>query len=179
VLIHAAAGGVGTLAAQFAKAAGATRITGVVGGRGQAEYAMAFGYDRLVLRADFPGGLGDEQFDVILDPIGGPARRASLEHLAPHGRIAVYGNIATFEPVEINVNDLLMTGQSVLTYNSNLLSQTHPERLADSARTALRLVADGKIRVDITAEYELAELDRAIQRLADGQTHGKSIVRIG
>jgi len=179
VLIHAAAGGVGNLAGQIAKAAGAALITGVVGRREQAEYAMAFGYDRLVLCDDFPAGSGEDQFDVILDPVGGPARLASLERLAPHGRMAVYGNIATFAPITVSVNDLLMTGQSVLTYNSNLLGQTHPERLADSARTALRFVAAGEIRVDVTAEYELAELDRAIQRLADGQTHGKSIVRIG
>jgi NADPH:quinone reductase len=179
VLIHAAAGGVGNLAGQIAKAAGAALITGVVGRREQAEYAMAFGYDRLVLWDDFPAGSGEDQFDVILDPVGGPARLASLERLAPHGRMAVYGNIATFAPITVSVNDLLMTGQSVLSYNSNLLGQTHPERLADSARTALRLVAAGEIRVDVTAEYELAELDRALQRLADGQTHGKSIVRIG
>ncbi|WP_433237981.1 quinone oxidoreductase family protein [Streptosporangium sp. CA-135522] len=178
VLIHAAAGGVGTLAAQFAKAAGAARIVGVVGDTAQAEYATQFGYDLLVPREDFPGTLADEQFDVVLDPIGGPTRLASLERLAPHGRLAIYGNIATFEPVEINTNDLLMNGKSALTYNSNLLSQTHPERLADSATTALRLLADHTVRVDVTAEYEMSDLDAAIQRLAEGGTHGKSIVRI-
>ncbi|MDR8411247.1 zinc-binding alcohol dehydrogenase family protein [Nonomuraea sp. 3-1Str] len=178
VLIHAAAGGVGTLAAQFAKAAGAARLVGVVGGAAQAEYATRFGYDLLLTREDFPGALADERFDVILDPIGGPARLASLERLAPHGRLAIYGNIATFDPVEIDTNDLLMAGKSVLTHNSNLLSQTHPERLADSATRALRLLADRKVRVDVTAEYEMSDLDTAIQRLAEGGTHGKSIVRI-
>ncbi|MEV4000580.1 zinc-binding dehydrogenase [Actinomadura sp. NPDC049753] len=178
VLIHAAAGGVGTLAAQFAKAAGAARIVGVVGGAAQADYATRFGYDLLVLREEFPDALAAEQFDVILDPIGGPTRLASLERLAPHGRLAIYGNIATFDPVEINANDLLMNGKSALTYNSNLLSQTHPERLADSASMALRLLADRKVQVDVTAVYEMADLDTAIQRLADGGTNGKSVLRI-
>lgn len=45
-----------------------------------------------------------------------------------------------------------------MTYNSNLLGRTHPEQLADSARRVLRLVADGQVRVDITAEYDLADL---------------------
>lgn len=179
VLIHAAAGGVGTLAGQFARTAGAGRIVGVVGNAGQVDYARQLGYDRVLSREEFPQALDGEHFDVILDPIGGPTRLANLEHLAPHGRIVVYGNIATFEPVAVSANDLLMRGASMLTYNSNLLSQTHPERLADSVRRALELVGNGKVGIDITAEYELADVETAIADLAGGATHGKSIVRIG
>ncbi|WP_431775338.1 zinc-binding dehydrogenase [Streptomyces cucumeris] len=67
---------------------------------------------------------------------------------------------------------------SFLTYNSNLLSQTHLEWPADSARHALGLVADGKVRVDITTEYALEALATAAQRLTEGATHGKSILRV-
>ncbi|WP_113699863.1 quinone oxidoreductase family protein [Nonomuraea lactucae] len=179
VLIHAAAGGVGTLAGQFARVAGAGRVVGVVGDPGQVDYARQLGYDQVLSREDFPQALDGEHFDVILDPIGGQTRLANLERLAPHGRIAVYGNIATFEPVPVSANDLLMQGTSMLTYNSNLLSQTHPERLADSARRALELVGNGKVGIDITAEYELADVGTAIADLAGGATRGKSIVRIG
>ncbi|MFF0479514.1 zinc-binding alcohol dehydrogenase family protein [Streptomyces sp. NPDC004284] len=180
VLIHAALGGVGSLTAQFAKAAGAARIVGVGGGgTEQAGYAAGLGYDRLISRTDFPDALADERFDVILDPVGGPARLANLDRLAPHGRLAVYGNMATFEPVQINANDLLMTGASVLAYNSNLLSRTHPERLAAGAAEALRLITDRQVRIDISAEYELAEVPTAIQRLAAGGTRGKTVIRIG
>jgi NADPH:quinone reductase len=178
VLIHAAAGGVGTLAAQFARTAGAGQVVGVAGNAGRASYAARFGYDQVLAREEFPGALADKHFDVILDPVGGPTRHASLDRLAPHGRLAVYGNIATFEPVQVSANDLLMQGKSLLSYNSSLLSQTHPDRLADSARRALRLLADGQVRIDITAEYEPADLGTAIQRLADGTTPGKSILRI-
>ncbi|WP_433522278.1 quinone oxidoreductase family protein [Nocardia pseudovaccinii] len=179
VLIHAAAGGVGSLAGQFAAAAGAQRIVGVVGNPGQVEYARRFGYHEVLTRDQFPDVLGEETFDVILDPIGGPTRIASLARLAAHGRIVVYGNIATFEPVTVSANDLLMHGQSLLTYNSNLASQTHPQRLADSAARAMALVADGSVRIDITAEYTLADVETAITNLAGGVTHGKSIVHIG
>ncbi|WP_432012145.1 quinone oxidoreductase family protein [Streptomyces cucumeris] len=178
VLIHAAAGSVGTLAAQFARLAGAGRIVGVVSTADRADYAAQFGYDQLLLREEFPVKLGDEKPDVILDPVGGPTRTAGLEHLAEHGRLVAYGYLGTYEPVLTDVNDLLMHGKSLLTYNSNLLSQTHPERLADSARRALDLVADGKIRVDITTEYAFGDLATAVQRLASGSTHGKSILRI-
>ncbi|MGW4093547.1 quinone oxidoreductase family protein [Nocardia sp. NPDC004750] len=178
VLIHAAAGGVGSLAGQFAAAAGAERIVGVVGNSGQLDYARQFGYHEVLTRQQFPDGIGAETFDVILDPIGGPTRVASLARLATHGRIVVYGNIATFEPVTVSANDLLMRGQSLMTYNSNLGSQTHPQRLADSATRAMALVADGSVRVDVTAEYALADVETAIANLAGGVTRGKSVVRI-
>lgn len=167
-----------TKAVQFAKAAGADRIVGVVGNAAQIDYAAQFDYDQVITREQFPDAVSEQHFDVILDPIGGPTRHANLRQLAPHGRLAVYGNIATFEPVMASANDLLMAGKSLLTYNSNLLSQTHPNRLADSARHALRLVAYGHVRVDITAEYDPTDLSIAIQRLADGATYGKSILRI-
>ncbi|MFD9246017.1 zinc-binding alcohol dehydrogenase family protein [Streptomyces sp. NPDC059556] len=179
VLIHAALGGVGSLAVQFARSAGAARIVGVGGGAEQADYAAGLGYDHLISRADFPDALADEQYDVILDPVGGPARLANLDRLAPHGRLAVYGNMATFEPVRFNANDLLMAGASVLAYNSNLLSRTHPERLAAGAAKALRLLTDRQVHIDISAEYELAEVPTAIQRLAAGGTRGKAVIRIG
>ncbi|WP_433629293.1 quinone oxidoreductase family protein [Nocardia sp. CA-120079] len=179
VLIHAAAGGVGSLAGQFAAAAGAERIVGVVGNTGQLDYARQFGYHEVLTREQFPDVLGEAKFDVILDPIGGPTRVASLARLAAHGRIVVYGNIATFEPVTVSANDLLMHGQSLMTYNSNLASQTRPQRLADSAARAMALVANGSVRVDVTAEYALADVETAIANLAGGVTRGKSIVRIG
>jgi NADPH2:quinone reductase len=178
VLIHAAAGGVGSLAGQFAASAGARRIVGVVGNADQVDYAHQFGYHQVLVREEFPDALGEETFDAILDPIGGPARIANLARLAAHGRIVVYGNIATFQPVTVSANDLLMQGQSLMTYNSNLASQTNPKKLARSADRAMGLVADGSVRIDITAEYELGDVETAIVKLAGGATRGKSVVRV-
>ncbi|QTI50325.1 hypothetical protein JYK04_08202 [Streptomyces nojiriensis] len=141
-------------------------------------FAAGFGYDRIVLRGDFPAVLGGERFGVILDPVGGATRRAVLEQPAAHGRLAVFGSLAPFEGVPADPGDLLMNGRSLVTYNSSLLADTHPERLADSARRALALVADGSVRVDITAEYGLEDLATAVQRLAEGGTRGKSVLRI-
>lgn len=182
VLIHAAAGGVGTMAAQFARDAGAGRIVGVVGDTERAAYAARFGYDQLITRAEFTdagNGRGTEEaFDVVLDPVGGPTRLASLLRLAPHGRLAMYGALAGSAPAALDSDELLMSGRSALSYNSDLLSRTHPERLADSARHALRSVFEGHIRPDITAEYEMTDLGEALDRLAGGRTYGKSILRI-
>jgi NADPH2:quinone reductase len=115
---------------------------------------------------------------VILDPIGGPTRAANVERLARHGRLIVYGNIASWDPHLASTNDLLMNGQSLMTYNSNLLSQTHPDRLATSARAALALVAAGTITIEPTTEYPIEETSHALSQLAAGNTLGKSILRI-
>jgi len=178
VLVHAAAGGVGALAAQYAARAGAGRVVGVVVDEAQRAYASQFPYDLIILADSFPAALDREAFDVILDPIGGTVRLLNIERLAPHGRLVAYGNIATLAPVEVDVNALLMQGKSLLTYNSNLLSHSDPERLAASARAALETVTSGDIRIDITAEFALHELDAALARLAAGGTHGKSILRL-
>ncbi|MEU2042878.1 zinc-binding dehydrogenase [Nocardia niwae] len=55
----------------------------------------------------------------------------------------------------------------------------HPKRLAGSAARALALVADGSVRIDVTAEYALDDVETAIANLADGRTRGKSVVRVG
>ncbi|MEV4424419.1 zinc-binding alcohol dehydrogenase family protein [Streptomyces sp. NPDC049602] len=178
VLIHGAAGGVGGLAAQFARLAGAGRIVGVAGSADRAAYAARSGFDRILLREEFPAGLDDEPFDVVLDPVGGPTRQAGLRALAPHGRLVAYGALGGHAPVLADADDLLGDGRSLMTYNGNLLSRTHPERLADSARRALDLLAAGRIRIDVTAEYEPADLGLAVRRLREGATHGKSVLRV-
>ncbi|MEV7560263.1 zinc-binding alcohol dehydrogenase family protein [Streptomyces sp. NPDC089795] len=179
VLVHAAAGSVGVLAAQFARLAGAGRVVGVVGSAARADYAAGFGYDRVVLREDFPAALEGERFDVILDPVGGATRRAALRQLAAHGRLVVFGELGGFGPVSADSSDLLMNGASLLAYNSELLARTCPGRLAGSVRRVLGLVGEGSVRVDVTAEFGLGDVAAGVGRLAGGVTCGKSVVRVG
>lgn len=178
VLVHGAAGSVGTLAAQFARAAGAARLTGVAGSTERAAYAEGFGFDAVVTRDAFPAALEGERFDVVLDPVGGRTREANRGLLAEHGRLAVYGAVAGGEEPVWNAADLLAQGQTVAAYNSVLLSRTHPQRLAGSLRHALQSVAAGTVRVDVTAEYDLADLGSAVHRLREGGVHGKAVVRV-
>ncbi|NUS17387.1 MAG: zinc-binding dehydrogenase [Streptomyces sp.] len=178
VLVHAAAGGVGTLAVQFARAAGAAEVVGVASGPERAAYARGFGYDRVVERDAFPAGLGGERFDVVLDPVGGAVRTANLALLAPHGRLAVYGNLAGFESVEVSADTLLERGLSVLAYNSSLLSRTHPGRLAAGARRVLDLLGAGRIRVGVGAELPLDAAGSAVAGLAAGKALGKTLLRV-
>ncbi|MEU4291752.1 zinc-binding dehydrogenase [Kribbella sp. NPDC026596] len=95
VLIHAAAGGVGTVAAQLARALGADGVLGTVGSLEKISYAEQSGYDSVFLREGFSGRVreftGRRGVNLVLDPVGGPVRAESIELLAPFGRLAAFG----------------------------------------------------------------------------------------
>ena len=86
VLVHAAAGGVGSQLGQAARLLGAAAVVGSVGSAAKIDAVRAFGYDEVIVRdqlADRVAALTDGAgFDVIVDPVGGPTRRASLDALA-------------------------------------------------------------------------------------------------
>jgi NADPH2:quinone reductase len=90
LLVHAAAGGLGTLVGQLAHHLGAGNIIGTVGSSAKADYAKSFGYDHILVRDDFRARLsglnGGRGVDVVLEPVGGQTREQSLESLAPYGR---------------------------------------------------------------------------------------------
>ncbi|WP_412540020.1 zinc-binding alcohol dehydrogenase family protein [Longispora sp. K20-0274] len=179
VLIHAAAGGVGTMAAQYARLAGAGRIVGVVGSAAKVEYATRFGYDEVVVGAQFPDQLRDQRFDLILDSVGEPASRANLGLLATHGRLVVFGNAGGGEEFTVSGSELTYGNRAVLGYSSFTLAQSEPVLLGAAARRALEPVLDGRVRVDVTARYPLAELDTAVRRLADRTSVGRTVIEIG
>jgi NADPH:quinone reductase-like Zn-dependent oxidoreductase len=178
ILIHAAAGGVGVLAAQFAKAAGADRVVGVVGTDSKIAYAKRFGCDDVVVGPDFASALKGQSFDLVLDSIGGETRRQSLDLLAFGGRLLAYGN-AGGDDFSASTADLNMTAKAVIGYSSVGLAQAHPDRLVASARRALDAIAADQVILDVTAEYELAAMNEAVQRMSKRSTVGKAVVRVG
>ncbi|WP_069464388.1 quinone oxidoreductase family protein, partial [Actinacidiphila rubida] len=154
VLIHAAAGGVGSCAAQIARALGAAAVHGTVGSPAKAEYAKRFGYDALHPRDSFADHLGD--IDVVLDPVGGPTRLASLDVLAPFGRVVVYGEAARHPDLELPVLPLWKNNRSVAGFNIGDLGRRAPARVRGHALSALSLLSSGAIRLDVTAELPLS-----------------------
>lgn len=102
VLVHSAAGGVGTAIGQLARAAGASAVYGVVSSPAKVAYALGQGYDRIFVGDEFavavPEATGGRGVDLILDPIGGDTLRANLGLLARFGRVVSFGNAGTQEP---------------------------------------------------------------------------------
>ena len=176
VLIHAAAGGVGSAAAQIARALGAAAVYGTVGSPSKAEYAKRFGYDALYPRDSFADQV--PEVDVVLDPVGGPTRLASLPLLAPFGRLALYGEAARHPDLSLPLLPLWKNNRSLAGYNIGDLSRRAPATVRSHALAALSLLASGAIRIDITAELPLGRVREAHEALGAGRSTGKILLEV-
>ncbi|WP_067695242.1 NADPH:quinone oxidoreductase family protein [Nocardia jejuensis] len=181
LLVHAAAGGVGSAAVQLGKAAGA-RVIAVVGGADKAEIARAQGADIVVDRTveDFVGVVravtAGHGADVIYDPVGGETYTRSTKCIAFDGRIVVVGFAAGVVQAPA-LNHALVKNYSILGLHWGLYRQ-HRYRAVREAHDALVELADkGLVSPVIDSTIPLADLPGALTRLGAGDTVGRVIVR--
>jgi NADPH2:quinone reductase len=177
LLVHAAAGGVGSAAVQLGKAAGAT-VIGVVGGEQKAEAARALGADVVIDRhtQDFvtvvkevTGGRGA---DVIYDPVGGDAYDRSVKCVAFEGRILVIGFASGRVPAPA-LNHALVKNYSIVGLHWGLYGRNEPKALRDCHEQLLKLAADGAIKPLVSERLGLPDVVAGLERLAAGQTIGR------
>ncbi len=182
VLIHGAAGGVGSQLGQVAKRLGAARVIGTVGRPEKIDKAAAFGYDTVVLRddlADRAEFLTDGRgFEVIIDPVGGPIRRTSIGLLSGGGRLVAMGNASGADPIHVDTNDLWFAGTAVLGFNLAALANTHAERVGDALRTAITDVLGDRLHVPITERLPLTDASQVHRQIESGKTIGKLILDV-
>lgn len=182
VLVHAAAGGVGTVVAQVARYLGAGRVYGTVGSPEKVAYARQFAYDAVYLREGFVAAVREATdgmgVNVALDSVGGAVFTESIAVLAPLGRIVRFGN-ASGAPDPITATGEFMTGNTgVLDFNSIGLSLSAPARYAAIAADALRLLRSGAVRLDLTDILPLEHAAEAHRRLEDRTSTGKFLLTI-
>jgi NADPH:quinone reductase len=179
LLVHAAAGGVGSGAVQLGKAAGA-RVIGVAGGERKAEVARALGADVVVdrLSQDFVEVVKDvtagRGADVIYDPVGGDTYARSTKCVAFEGRIVVVG-FAGGQIQSAPLNHVLLKNYSVVGLHWGLYQKRDPQAVRDCHVQLGKLVADGLIRPLTGERLGLADLPSGLQRLADGDTTGRLV----
>ncbi|MEV4193577.1 NADPH:quinone oxidoreductase family protein [Streptomyces toxytricini] len=180
LLVHAAAGGVGSAAVQLGKAAGAT-VVGVVGGKAKARTAEELGCDLVVDRTaedvaarvkEFTGGRGA---DVVYDPVGGDAYTASTKCIAFEGRIVVVGFAGGTVPAPA-LNHVLVKNYSVLGLHWGLYAHRDPAAVRDCHAELTRLAATGAVKPLVSERLPLAAAADAVQRVADGTTTGRLVV---
>ena len=174
VLVHAAAGGVGSQLGQVARLLGAGRVVGTVGSAAKVETARGFGYDEVILRDDLAGA---GQFDVVVDMVGGPARQGSLDRLAPLGRLVVMGNASGAEDVGISANELWFSNKTVSGFNLAAYSAVHPDRAGQALRRAVRAASEGTLRVQVEA-VPLSQVVETHRRIESGSTTGKLVLEV-
>ena len=179
LLVHAAAGGVGSGAVQLGKAAGA-RVIGVVGGQEKARLAERLGADVVVDRyaADFVAVVKEvtngKGADVVFDPVGGDAFRRSTKCIAFEGRIVVVG-FASGDIPSAALSHALVKNYDILGLHWGLYEQVNPAAVADCQAELTRLAAAGLIRPLITERLPLADVPDGLRRLAAGTTAGRLV----
>jgi NADPH2:quinone reductase len=176
VLVHGAAGGVGTATIQVAKGLGAEVIASVSTDE-KAEVARRAGADEVVVGEDFRSQLAGP-IDLIVDPVGGTERlKESLRALAPEGRVVIVG-FTSGEIPEIRVNRLLLRNVDVRGCSFNVLL-TDPGRTAEATAKLDELIATGAIRPLVGSVYPLEEVPAALRELDERRAKGKLVATIG
>ncbi|MBN1529556.1 MAG: NAD(P)H-quinone oxidoreductase [Thermoleophilaceae bacterium] len=171
LLVHGAAGGVGTAAVQLGRAAGADVVATVRndGLRGDVE--------RLGARAIAPEGFEDEgPFDVVLELVGAPNMPGNLKALATGGRIAVIG-VGGGMKAELNL--LALMGKRARIHGSTLRARPLEEKAIAARlveREVLPLFRSGALTVPMAATFPLAEAEQAYKRFTDGGKLGKIVL---
>jgi NADPH2:quinone reductase len=179
LLVHAAAGGVGSAAVQLGKAAGA-RVIGVVGGPEKAGVARELGADVVVDRhaQDFvevvKAETGGRGADVVYDPVGGDTYRRSAKCVAFEGRILVIG-FAGGEIQSAALNHALIKNYSIVGLHWGLYNRYEPAAIAECHQALTALADQGVVRPVVSERLPLAAVADGVQRLADGVTVGRVV----
>ncbi|MFD7376937.1 quinone oxidoreductase family protein [Streptomyces mirabilis] len=185
VLVQGAAGGVGTVLGQLASAAGAGAVLGVVSSEAKAEYAREHGYDEVFVTSsttpsfvkEVREATGGRGVDLALDPVGGETLRASLDSLAPFGRLVSFGNASGAQPWQVGQPDLYPLALSVSGFSILTLAQTSPTELRALTERAFRTVVDGVVSLPVTAEFALPDAAEAHRLMGTRTSTGKLLLR--
>jgi NADPH2:quinone reductase len=182
LLVHAAAGGVGSAAVQLGRAAGA-RVVAVVGGAEKADVARRLGADVVLDRTrddvvaavkEVTGGHGA---DVVYDPVGGDAFTASTKVVAFEGRIVVVGFASGTIP-QAATNHALVKNYGVLGLHWGLYQTRAPHLVREAHDALASLVATGAVRPLVSERLPMAGAVDGLTRLGAGRTTGRLVVQV-
>ena len=182
ILVHAAAGGVGLILCQWAKALGAT-VIGTVGSNEKAELARAHGCDHPIVytRQDFVAEVGritgGAKVPVVYDGVGRDTFMKSLDCLARRGMMASYGNASgAVDPIPPGI--LAQKGSLFLT-RPTLYDYTFDRADLESAAAELfEVVGNGKVKIEIGQRFALADAAEAHRSLEGRKTTGSTVLTI-
>ncbi|MFC4036066.1 NADPH:quinone oxidoreductase family protein [Streptomyces polygonati] len=180
LLVHAAAGGVGSAAVQLGKAAGAT-VIGVVGGADKVKAARELGADIVVdrHREDFVAVVKEATAgrgaNVVYDPVGGDAYTRSTKCVAFEGRIVVVGFASGTIPAPA-LNHALVKNYAILGLHWGLYNVQDPVAVHQAHEELTRLAAEGTVKPLVSERIGFEDAPDAVQRVADGTTVGRLVV---
>src|ERR1044072_7698358 len=186
VLIHAIGSGVGTAAAQLARAAGAGAVYGTARTAEKVERAREFGMDEGVVVSNDPRAFAEAVrawtkgagANVLLDLVGASYLDANLDALAPYGRMLLVG---TLGGASASLDFRRVMGKRLRITGTVLRARSTEEKAAAVRRFAAEVVPlleRGLVRPVLDSTYNLQEVDAAYARLESNETFGKVVLRV-
>jgi NADPH2:quinone reductase len=179
-LVHAGAGGVGTLAIQLAKRWGAGTVIATASSDDKRALTLELGADAAIDGS--PEGLKERiqeaaggKVDIVLEMVGGATFDASLAALAPFGRLVAYGQAGRQPPTPVEPGALMGRSRAVIGFWLVHCMQ-RPGMLAEAVDDLMSLVAAGELRAIVGGTYPLSEARRAHEDLRARRTTGKLVL---
>jgi NADPH:quinone reductase len=176
VLLHAAGGGVGLIALQLARNAGA-RVLGTVSTEQKAEAVRSLSGEPLLYGGDLLDRVlaktNGQGVDVVLDSVGRATQELSLAALAPYGHLVCYGDASGFPPP---IDPDRLYGRSLKVSAFGLRQDIRPETWRAARQDLLRQVEDGRLHLTISRVLPLAEAAEAHRLLESRQVVGKLLL---
>lgn len=181
VLVHGAAGGIGTSTLRIAPALGASRTIAVVSTDEKREVATRAGATDVVLADEFRDAVkeltGGRGVDIVMDPVGGDRFTDSLRSLAPAGRLLVVGFTGGEIPT-VKVNRLLLNNIDVVGVGWGAWTMKHPGALAEQWAGLEQLLSSGRLAAPDPEVYPLEQAAQAVASLENRTAKGKVVLRV-
>ncbi|WUH94958.1 NADPH:quinone oxidoreductase family protein [Streptomyces sp. NBC_00433] len=183
VVVHAAAGGTGSLAVQLARHFGAGRVIATASSQDKRDLALEMGADVAVdpdpdgLTERLTAANGGRKVDIVLEMTGGPVFDASLAALAPFGRLVAYGMASRTAPTPVEPAQLMGRSRSVVGFwLMHCLGR--PGMYREPMAELIAMTADGRLRPRVGGVYDLSEAARAHADLRARRTTGKLVLDV-
>ena len=176
VLVHGALGGLAAGFPGIARQLGASRVTGTVraSGLGAAQQAR-LPYDEIIDSAQLPARLAGERFDIVIDPVGGSVRTASIDLLAPGGRLLLVGNASGDWNHQIDSNRIWRGNLAVLGFSAGSFLPGHKDLARPAAAAAIRAAAAGLAQAHVET-LPLSSAAVAHERLENHSVNGRLVL---
>ncbi|WP_392893182.1 zinc-binding alcohol dehydrogenase family protein [Streptomyces sp. LN699] len=169
VLVTAAASAVGSLALQYAKAGGASRVVAAVSSADKEEFVRALGADEVVLYGDESWG---DPVDVVIDGVGGDLLGPAVRALAPDGRLVAFSSGGG----TIDAYELLIRSASVIGFHMAAIARDKPDVYARWLHELWELHRNRTLRPQVFAEIPLTEAARAHEIIESRGNLGKVVL---
>lgn len=181
IVVHSAAGGVGTMLVRLAKYYGVAKIIGTVGDLSKKDYALSNGADDVFTYDSFVDGVmqhsNGKGAQVIFDSVAGDVTKASLECLANFGTLVQFGN-SSGKAGAISTSDVHNSCRNIKGFSLGTTRKEDPARLAPVVERIIPLFEGGQLNVPIERVFDLEDIQEA-HRLIESRTHqGKILIRL-